>query len=487
MKIGTRERLATTMLLAVIGIIALAVWWTFAEVKDAGRQRREASEIARSLSALRLATLEYALNHREPARKKWFELSQKADGVIASVRFSGAAERETLSRIGDRRAEVKQVFAQMVAVVAPDRVEAAAGRLNSGSEAQLLSRIFALQQENFSAAFRLIDVSTQRSNAAQQSLLFVIFAGLALIAMIKIGTSWSIRRHVLEPVARLQYAAQQVAAGNWSYKFGTGGADEIGHLTHDLGSMTQSLRNALAQVERSNRELAALNAELEAFSYSVSHDLRAPLRAMNGFSQVLLEDYGDRLDDEGKDALERIRSASQHMGRLIDDLLRLSKVTRAELKLTQVDLSAVARAIAASLQGDSAGRTVAWEIEEGMTVTADAELMRIAMQNLIANAWKFTAKTRDAVIRVGTLKRDGRRLCFVADNGVGFDMEHAERLFGAFQRLHHAADFPGTGIGLAIVQRIIHKHGGTIWAEARPNEGAAFHFTLGNPDDESSR
>jgi signal transduction histidine kinase len=233
-----------------------------------------------------------------------------------------------------------------------------------------------------------------------------------------------------------------------------------------------------ARVEHSNQELAALNEELKAFSYSVSHDLRGPLRSMDGFSLALLEDYGDKLDAEGKDALERIRAASQRMGYLIDDMLRLSQVTRAELNLTRVDLSAIAREIADSLDREQSGRSVEWAIEAGLSIHADPTLMRIAMQNLLQNAWKFTGRTARPVIRVGAVERDAKTAYFVADNGVGFDMAHAGSLFGAFQRLHHVDDFPGTGIGLAIVQRIIRRHEGKIWAEAKEGEGATFFFSV---------
>jgi light-regulated signal transduction histidine kinase (bacteriophytochrome) len=487
MKIGSKERIATAILLAVIGVIALAVWWTYAEVEDARRERREASEIARAQTDLRLVTFEYALNHHERARAQWREVSRRIDRLIAAARFSDQAEQEILARVRDRRTQARQIFDDLESVSADDRTDATRAELNRRFEAQLFSRLFILQQDNLTATFRLSDVSTERSTAAQRRLLAVILSGLALIALIQFGVSWLIRRNVLAPVARLQHAAQQVAAGNWSFEFGTGGSDEIGQLTRSLDSMTQSLRNSLGQVERSNQELATLNKELEAFSYSVSHDLRGPLRSMDGFSLVLLEDYGDKLDEEGRDALERIRAASQRMGRLIDDLLRLSQVTRAELKMKRVDLSGMAQSVAELLQGDRSGRTVEWAIEEGMTITADTELMRILMQNLLQNAWKFTGKTEKPTIRVGTLERDGTKVCFVADNGVGFDMAHADRLFGAFQRLHHAADFPGTGIGLAIAQRIIHRHDGEIWAEAKEGEGATFFFTAGDLRNDSSR
>jgi len=251
----------------------------------------------------------------------------------------------------------------------------------------------------------------------------------------------------------------------------------IGYLLIGTDNTARGLAE-FERVERSNQELAALNEELKAFSYSVSHDLRGPLRAMDGFSLALLEDYGEKLDAEGKDALERIRAASQRMGKLIDDMLRLSQVTRAELNVTRVDLSRIARETAAGIDREQSGRPVEWAIEPGLSIRADPSLMRIAMQNLLYNAWKFTGKTDRPVIRVGVLERDATKVYFVADNGVGFDMAYADNLFGPFQRLHHAGDFPGTGIGLAIVRRIIRRHDGIIWAEAKQGEGATFFFRV---------
>jgi light-regulated signal transduction histidine kinase (bacteriophytochrome) len=192
----------------------------------------------------------------------------------------------------------------------------------------------------------------------------------------------------------------------------------------------------------------------------------------------LLEDYGDKLDEEAKDSLQRIRAASQRMGRLIDELLGLSRVTRAELTLKPVNLSDIAREIAESLAQQQPMRTVQWEIEDGLTVQADKALIQIAMQNLLENAWKFTGKTDKPVIRVGAIERDGKKESFVSDNGVGFDMKYADRLFGAFQRLHHESEFPGTGIGLAIVQRIFRRHEGKIWVQSKPGLGATFFFQL---------
>ena len=232
------------------------------------------------------------------------------------------------------------------------------------------------------------------------------------------------------------------------------------------------------QLRRYATQLEAANKELEAFSYSVSHDLRAPLRSLDGFSQALLEDYHDRLDDTGRDFLQRVRAASQRMATLIDDLLSLSRVTRGELQVREVDLSALAAAAAADLQKSDPAREVSFTISPDLVVRADPGLLRIVLQNLLANAWKFTGKRPRARVEVGAMAHDGRRAFFVRDDGAGFDMAHAAKLFGAFQRLHASDEFPGSGIGLATVQRIIHRHGGEVWAEGTPGRGATFYFTL---------
>ena len=225
-------------------------------------------------------------------------------------------------------------------------------------------------------------------------------------------------------------------------------------------------------------QLEVANQELEAFCYSVSHDLRAPLRSLDGFSEALLDDYRDRLDDTGRDFLQRVRAASQRMGTLIDDLLSLSRVTRGEVQVEEVDLSALAAAAAADLKKTDPARDVTFAIAPHLVVRADAGLMRIVLQNLLGNAWKFTGKRSSARVEVGSMAHDGRRAFFVRDDGAGFDMAYAAKLFGAFQRLHAAAEFPGSGIGLATVQRIIHRHGGQVWAEGAPDRGATFYFTL---------
>ncbi len=240
----------------------------------------------------------------------------------------------------------------------------------------------------------------------------------------------------------------------------------------------QNIRELNARLTRQNAELKAVNQELEAFSYSVSHDLRAPLRAIDGFSRILVDEHGTQLDAGAGDLLHRVRRATQQMGRLIDDLLKLSRVTRSDLHLQEVDLSALVQEVLEGLRQQEPERSVDLVCAPDLAVQGDTKLLRIALDNLIGNAWKFTGQRDRARIEFGVREVAGAPAYCVADNGAGFDMAYSDKLFGAFQRLHDASEFPGTGVGLATVQRIIHKHGGRIWAEATVDAGATFCFSL---------
>jgi PAS domain S-box-containing protein len=243
------------------------------------------------------------------------------------------------------------------------------------------------------------------------------------------------------------------------------------NLVDDLNQSSKGLMSA-------NQALEAVNKELASFSYSVSHDLRAPLRSIDGFSQALLEDCWDKLDDEGKKYLERVRQATQNMGRLIDDMLNLSRVTQSEFCLEPIDLSKMFHAIADTNQQSNSLNGLTFNVQEDIIIHGDQRLMHIALTNLLDNAWKFTGKQEHPHIEFGAIVKDGKRIIFVRDNGAGFDMKYAVKLFGTFQRLHRADEFPGTGIGLAIVLRVINRHGGKVWAESEMGKGATFFFTL---------
>jgi signal transduction histidine kinase len=326
-------------------------------------------------------------------------------------------------------------------------------------------------------------------------IVLAVLAGSLLVGAVVSGRA---QAAIARPIRDLADTATRVSReSDYSVRARAHGRDELGALVESFNGMLahiqaqdRELREARGTLERRvaertrelearSQELAAANRELEAFSYSVSHDLRAPLRAIDGFSKALLANYAGRvLDAQGDHYLERVRAATRRMSQLIDDLLHLARVTRADLASREVDITRAARAVAAELERRHPGRRVRVEIADGLTAHADPHLVTILLENLLGNAWKFTGGVPEGRIEVGAQGADGTRVLYVRDNGAGFDMAYASKLFGVFQRLHTEAEFEGTGIGLATVQRILHRHGGKIWAQAAVGEGATFFFTF---------
>jgi light-regulated signal transduction histidine kinase (bacteriophytochrome) len=282
-------------------------------------------------------------------------------------------------------------------------------------------------------------------------------------------------RAVVAPVRRLAHASARLGEGDLSTRVSERGGAEIGELAHTFNRMAGSL-------EQNRAELESQNAELDAFSYSVSHDLRAPLRAIDGFSRILLDEYAGDLPPEGRRYLGLVSRNTQEMGRLIDGLLAFSRLGQQQLDRRAVDVEAVAREVVAELESAAAARTVEISVAALPGARADATLLRQVFRNLVSNAFKYTRERDPARIEIGSDGGAGRAVYFVRDNGVGFDMRYADKLFHVFQRLHRAEEYEGTGVGLALVARIVKRHGGRIWAEARPGEGATFYFTLEGGD-----
>jgi signal transduction histidine kinase len=346
------------------------------------------------------------------------------------------------------------------------------------------------------------DVQAIRDAVRLSGIIAAAVMAVALLAAYGLGRL--LQGRISDPLLALAETAKAVSARqDYSVRAPRVGSDELGVLTDAFNLMlgrieeqNRALRGSKAELEqrvadrtreleerneelrRNAAELLAANTELDAFAYSVSHDLRAPLRSIDGFSQVLLEDYATRLDESGQDSLQRVRAASQRMAVLIDDLLKLARVTRAEMHTEPVDLSAMARDIVAELQRTAPERPVEFAIAPGLKVQGDSRLLRVVLDNLLRNSWKYTGNQPRPRIEFATAEDNGQRVFMVRDNGAGFDMKYADKLFGVFQRLHTSTEFEGTGVGLATVRRIITRHGGRIWAEGVVDRGATFYFTL---------
>jgi signal transduction histidine kinase len=329
--------------------------------------------------------------------------------------------------------------------------------------------------------------------------LYALIVAIILIASFGLAYVLSRRfqRQISQPITALTQTARAVAdRGDYSVRAPSIGTGEFVVLTdafnqmlkriHDgdiaLREIQESLRSlnaALEQrVEERTSKLKEANSELEAFSYSVSHDLRAPLRAIDGFSRILLEEYGDKLDDDGKRVLDVIRSNTQNMGRLIDDLLAFSRLSRKQIEASPVDMCQLANDVFQQIQAGLGDQKIQFNLRPLPATEGDPSLIRQVLVNLLSNAAKYSRPRSESVIEVNGFHENGDCVYYVKDNGVGFDMAYSKKLFGVFQRLHGVEQFEGTGVGLAIVQRIVHRHGGRVWAEGKVDEGATFFFSL---------
>jgi signal transduction histidine kinase len=326
----------------------------------------------------------------------------------------------------------------------------------------------------------------------------VLVLGVSVLAAVLFVSR--VQRSFSEPIARLVAAATALSREkDYTVRVEpTQNRDELGTLIDTFNEMLVQIQTRDAEVEagkerfhklneeleqrvlRRTAELEAMNNELEAFTYSVSHDLRAPLRRIDGFANLLVEQHGAQLSDEATHYLHRVRESTRHMGHLVDDMLNLARLGRKQLSLRVTGLSSIVEAVAGTLEREATDRPIEWRIHPLPFVECDPALMEVIFTNLLSNAVKYTRPRAQAIIEVGTVKKqNGHPVVFVRDNGVGFNMKYADKLFGVFQRLHRAEDFEGTGVGLATVQRIIHKHGGAIWVEAELDKGACFYFTIG--------
>lgn len=332
-----------------------------------------------------------------------------------------------------------------------------------------LAAVALLDRRDLTRAF---SVAAEAERSARMFQLGISLTCTVLVFALSLWLSHS----VVRSVGQLTHGFRRFGTGDFSQRISVASHDELELVANQANEMAASLEQLAVERERAKSALTIANRELEAFSYSVAHDLRAPLRGINGFSRALIEDYGERLDGDAQDFLQRIAAGAQRMGELIDALLGLARVTRTELRRDWVDLSRLADVVVSHLRSAQPDRSVEFRSEPGLEAYADPPLAQAVLENLLGNAWKFTGNREGACISFGSETRRGTRAYYVRDNGAGFDMSHAQRLFAPFQRLHSVTEFAGTGIGLATVQRIVHRHGGQIWAESAVGQGATFYF-----------
>jgi len=413
--------------------------------------------------------------------------SARFPGVIAEVSAltgDDPGQRDRLLEIEALHTRWQhEVAGRAIAAFAAGNPQVAVEIARSGDGKTLVDQIRRLTAEMEQGALTTLEARQAARDEAYLAAQRLVVGAPLLAAVLSVVFSLVVAHQAIGGVRKVRTAATALAAGDLSRRATVGSNDEVGALADAFNAMAERLET-LAAIEGNTstrlRDQAArleeANNELETFSYSVSHDLRAPLRTIDGFGQILLEDHVGQLDDEGQRLLARMRSASQRMGTIIDDLLQLSRVHRAVIEREVVDLGAVARAVAARLRkAEPERRDVAIVIGDDLLTEADPGLARIVLDNLMTNAWKFTIGTDAATIRV---ERSGAGVFRVADNGAGFDMAYAAKLFQPFQRLHHVEEFPGTGIGLATVQRILRRHGGSARASGQPGAGATVWFSF---------
>ncbi len=497
-----RTQFVITMLLfgSMLVVIAVSAITINGEAVSAGHQEQQADQIAQGAGDLSYLSNDYLIYREGQQLRRWQDRYAAVAAQVAGLNVTDPAQEALARNVAADAKRMKEVF---------DSIETAAGAAppgDAGSVAELQvawSRMGVQCQELMTDATRLallLQEQVDRLVAIRTWLTYLligVFGTYFLISYLVTQT------RVLAAIARLGAGAAVIGSGNLDYAIAVARDDEIGELSRafnrmaaDLKRVTASkgeLEQEIAERLRAEEEVRSLNAslaqraaeleasnkELEAFAYSVSHDLRAPLRGIDGFAQALQEDCADGLDATGRQYLSLVRQNTQRMGRLIDDLLGLSRVGRQALRTGPVQLEGIVQRAWDELGPDRAGRPVELRVGDLPPCQADPALLKQVYVNLLGNALKFSRAHAPAIIEVGCQAGEaGEPVYYVKDNGIGFDMQYADRVFGVFQRLHRAEEYEGTGVGLAIVQRVVQRHGGRIWAEAEEGRGAAFYFTL---------
>ena len=477
-------------LIAAASTLAVAaISWAWTESSAGFRLELERSQLAKQIwevgtARLRLHTFAFLDTASIEAQIGWRESHAELTRLLETGLFKGAPGAAILAGLHQHHAVLPDVFDTLVEYRTAKSVNWILDPDAQAHQRELTRRIVTLTQHIAEGSSTLMDLSQDRLEALQRQQERLML-GLIFALALAIGLNFAIVRHqILKPARRLEEGARAIEAGHYDHRIGLHRANELGTLAREFDHMAESLSTTMAALRQQGAQLALANRELESFSYSVSHDLRAPLRGIEGWTEALLEDCGERLDATGHEYLDRVRGECARMNLLIADLLQLARVTRDELHQEWIDLPALAGQVATRALEACRGRDIHFDIEPDIGAWGDRRLLEIALTNLVDNACKFSAREPQARVVLGRCMAENpatrlrEEAFFVRDNGAGFDMAHARRLFGAFQRMHSEKEFPGTGIGLAIVHRIVLRHGGHIWAEAERGRGACFYFTL---------
>src|SRR5437763_12003600 len=485
MKIPTKARLVTIVALAMIGLIAVLIGWTYKEVDGANRQRQQASEIARALSQLRLLTFEYRLYHNERAKAQWYAVSNRADLLIANTQTSIPTQDQILTGVRERRVKEMRLFAELTSGERGSRSDAPLEESTRPFENTLLSRLLAEQEDNFSDVFRLTDIATERINGAQRQLLFVTLAGLVLIALTKGFASWIVNHDVLAPLVRLQQATREIGAGNWNFKLDVGGDDELGRLRRSFNAMAERIEAQATALQKALDLAQAANRTKSEFLANMSHELRPPLNAIIGCTGTLLMKLPGPLNADQEKQLRTVQTGANHLLALINDLLDLAKIEAGKVEPTLVptDCNEVIEEVAASLrpQAEAKGLEFAVTAPQKLVARTDRRALSQIVINLANNAIKFTERG-SIRIRAERREEDGSRALEISveDTGIGIRPEDQKKLFGAFTQVDDSTNrrYEGTGLGLHLSRKLAEALEGRIEVKSEYGKGSIFTLVL---------
>jgi signal transduction histidine kinase len=487
MKIRTKLMITASCSTATAAIVGAVIFLSLQGLNAVRGEAALIQTLQKEVAELRSTTFEYLTYHERRMYLQWLSKHARLTELLGGLRDEHKDADAIIEDIRRDHKDVGDLFGKMTGSpleTGGDGVRKPAATMRpdpSTREREVIlgGQLLMRTQYIVSNLLRLsAHTGGVMAEAQERMALAVVLSTLFLVAVIA-ATSLTIMKSLLKPIEELRRGTERVGSGDLDFRVGTERPDEIGDLSRSFDRMAGALSEKEAELRQRADQLETANKELEAFSYSVSHDLRAPLRHVSGYIDLLKRNASGALDEKGRHYVDMITESGVKMGHLIDDLLSFSRMARVEMRDEKVALGDLLPEVLDDLREDTRGRVIAWETEPLPEVRGDPSMLRVALSNLVSNAVKFTRPRPEARIRVGWIEgKGGEVTVFVRDNGVGFDMKYVDKLFGVFQRLHSAAEFEGTGVGLANVRRIVHRHGGNTWAEGAVGEGATFFFTI---------